>query len=174
MAPVPPRALELEKRVEGHSDDVTLESLVLVVADRTLVLNWWGNHTMTDKSPLKTWGGQQTPRRVMDELLGLLDFGIPAGIVLQFAAYTKSRFGVDGRSAWEALDAGYSPNDLGQAATTYPWVEVSRCCRAPGIPARRRTSLRSLHNMAHSPDAGYCSRGLRCAVARIAVANFPV
>jgi CRISPR-associated protein Csx14 len=44
--------------------------------------------------------------------------------LFEHSAYTKSRFGVDARSAWEAIDAGYSPNDLQQAAVTFPWVEV--------------------------------------------------
>jgi len=93
-------------------------------------VNWWLNHTLTDKSRLKTWGGQQTPRRVLDELLRLLDFSSPYEKLFEFRAYTKSRFGVDARSAWEALDAGYSPNDVGEAATTFPW---SKCWQSPGF-----------------------------------------
>jgi len=143
LAAMPPQPLKLEPRQEGHSGDITLESLVLNVAGRSLSLNWWRNHLMTDKSQLKTWGGQQTPRRLLEELLGLLDYAVPIETVTQFAVYTKSRFGVDGRSAWEAIDAGYSPNDLGQAATTFPWIEVLAVVGLQGFrPAGENRSYR--------------------------------
>ncbi len=110
--------------LEDKPYDATLEPLDLTFAGRTLTLNWWLNETLTEKSPLKTWGGQQTPRRVFGEILRLLDPSIPLRTAFQAAVYTKSRFGVDARSAWEALDAGYSPNDLAQDSSTFPWVEV--------------------------------------------------
>ena len=143
VAPLPPQSLELEPRQEAYSGDLKLEALVLRVADRTLTLNWWRNHTMTDKSLLKTWGGPQTPRRMLDELIGLLDFDIPTERLAQFAVYTKSRFGVDGRSAWEALDTGYSPNDFGQSAITFPWIEVLAVAGLQGFrPAGENRSYR--------------------------------
>lgn len=123
-ASLPPPQLELEARVNDEGKPNPLEPLVLEVGDRALALNWWLNDTLTNKSPFKTWGGQQTPRRVLDELLRLLDFAVPFEGLFQFSVFTKSRFGVDARSAWEAIDAGYSPNNVGQAATTFPWVEV--------------------------------------------------
>jgi CRISPR-associated protein Csx14 len=105
-------------------DDPTLETLTLLAPTWQFVLNWWRNETQTDKSQLKTWGGQQTPRRVLGELLRLVDFSCPFEKLFDSAVYTKSRFGVDARSAWEAIDTGYSPNDENQAARTYPWVEI--------------------------------------------------
>ncbi len=123
---LPPIELQLvpQPSLEDKPYDVTLEPLDLTFAGSTLKLNWWLNETLTEKSPLKTWSGQQTPRRVLGELLRLLDHSIPLSAVFQAAVYTKSRFGVDARSAWEALDAGYSPNDLAQDSSTFPWVEV--------------------------------------------------
>jgi len=125
-SPMPPHRLSLlpQPDLKGKPYDATLEPLELAVGEGRLTLNWWLNDTLTRKGPFKTWGGQQTPRRVLDELLRLLDFSIPFASLPQSSAYTKSRFGVDARSAWEALDAGYSPNDLGQDAVTFPWVEV--------------------------------------------------
>jgi CRISPR-associated protein Csx14 len=125
-AVLPPKSLALETQpdLDDKPYDATLEPLDLLVAGKKLNLNWWLNETLTDKSPLKTWGGQQTPRRVLDELLRRLDFSKPFDELFNTAVYTKSRFGVDARSAWEALDAGYSPNDIAQNATTFPWVEV--------------------------------------------------
>jgi len=125
-APVPPQDLKLvpEANLDDKPYDATIEPLELVCGGGVLVLSWWLNNTLTGKSALKTWGGQQRPRRVLDELLRLLNPATPTSAFLAAAAYTTSRFGVDARSAWEALDVGYSPNELGQSATTFPWVEV--------------------------------------------------
>ena len=129
-ARVPPQQLELESRTDHNAkpDDPGLEPLVLKTGERSLGLNWWLNETLTDKSPLKTWGGQQTPRRILDELLPALDFALPLENLPQSSAYTTSRFGVDPRSAWDAIDIGYSPNDesrkADKQARTFTWVEV--------------------------------------------------
>lgn len=125
-AALPPNEMSLvpQASLAGKPYDATLEPLDLSFGSCSLTLNWWLNETLTDKSPLKTWGGQQTPRRVLGEMLRLLDHSIPITSLFKAAVYTKSRFGVDARSAWEALDAGYSPNDLGQDSSTFPWVEV--------------------------------------------------
>lgn len=101
-----------------------LEPLVMSVGGRRLSLNWWLNETWTEKSPLKTWGGQQTPRKMLTDLMQLLGPQAFPSELFSHAAYTTTRFGVDPRSAWSALDAGYSPNDDNQPTATYPWVEV--------------------------------------------------
>lgn len=122
---VPPRILLGDgEDLADKPYDATLEPLVIRVEGEPLTLSWWLNETRTAKTALKTWGGQQTPRRVLSELLGLLDYSIQPARLFDTAVYSKSRFGVDPRSAWEALDAGYSPNDIGQEAATFPWVEV--------------------------------------------------
>lgn len=138
-APLPPRSLTLlPARVKPA--DAALEPLDLGVGDHRLALDWWLDETHTDKSSLKTWGGQQTPRRVLGELLRLLDHSVPLDAIDRFPVYTKSRFGVDARSAWEAIDAGYSPNDSGQDAKTFPWIEVLAVAGLQGFrpaPAER-------------------------------------
>jgi CRISPR-associated protein Csb3 len=135
-APLPPRDLALLP-AHGEPDDATLEPLELRMGDRRLSLDWWLDETHSEKGPLKTWGGQQTPRRVLGELLRLLDFSVSLDVLDRFSVYTKSRFGVDARSAWEAIDAGYSPNDLGQNARTFPWIEVLAVAGLQGFrPAR--------------------------------------
>ena len=102
-----------------------IQPLTLTIAGCETRLNWWLNDTETDKSPLKTWGGQQTSRRVLSEVLGLLDPVDQVAAMFDYAKYTTTRFGVDGRSAWEPIDLGYSPNDITRKeARTYPWVEV--------------------------------------------------
>jgi len=57
-ASVPPRcfALEPQPDLRGKLGDPKLEPLVLVAGDHRLVLNWWLNNTLTEKSRLKTWG----------------------------------------------------------------------------------------------------------------------
>ncbi len=124
-APVPPRELRLAPRAgEQETAEPGLEPLVLEIGQRPLALNWWLNETLTNKSSLKTWGGQQTPRRMLNELLRLLDSAVPPARLLEASAFTSTRFGVDARSAWDAIDFGYSPNDEGEQARTFPWVEV--------------------------------------------------
>lgn len=139
MAPMPPQSFQLEPQpnLGGQPYDATLEPLVLSVSGRPFTLNWWLNEALTDKSSLKTHGGPQKPRQVLGVLLGLLDPAAPVERLWQVETYTKSRFGVDARSAWEAIDAGYSPNDEGQNAKTFPWVEVLAVTGLQGFrPAR--------------------------------------
>jgi CRISPR-associated protein Csx14 len=153
-AALPPYPLSLApgQSFDDKPYDATLEPLDLIFSGGALTLNWWLNETLTDKSGLKTWGGQQTPRRVFSELLRLLDNSTQFGALFNTAVFTKSRFGVDARSAWEAIDAGYSPNDTGQAATTFPWVEILaviglqgfRPARQPGARYRYSAWLESL------------------------------
>jgi CRISPR-associated protein Csx14 len=121
---MPPQRFELLPHLGDERYEVTLEPLDFSFFGRVLKLNWWLNETLTGKSRLKTWGGQQRPRTVLAELLRLLDYSTPCEALFDAAVYTTSRFGVDARSAWDALDAGYSPNDVGQQSTTFPWVEV--------------------------------------------------
>jgi CRISPR-associated protein Csx14 len=145
-ASLPPAKLTVLPRVslEGDPWDETLEPLALAIAGGEIRLNWWLNETLTGKSALKTWGGQQTPRRVLGELLRQLDYSTPLPLLFNAAVYGRSRFGVDPRSAWEALDAGYSPNDIGQEAITFPWVETLAVVGLQGFrPAEReRTRYR--------------------------------
>ena len=139
--------VKLELSPSGAFEDKTLEPLAIAFADRTLDLAWWLNDTRTDKSALKTWGGQQTPRRVLLELLEHLNPDTPLKDAFGYVAYLKSRFGVDARSAWDALDAGYSPNDIGQSAATFPWVEVLAVIGLQGFRPQQQTR-RSLYRYA--------------------------
>ena len=144
-AEVPPPVPQIEP-VHAESEDRysrTFEPLSLRFGEQRLRLNWWLNATETDKSSLKTWGGQQTPRRVLEGTLELLE---PCGAVEELftaSTFTTTRFGVDARSAWEPLDLGYSPNDTTRKeALTYPWVELLAVVGLQGFrPAGRRREL---------------------------------
>jgi CRISPR-associated protein Csx14 len=141
---LPPQRLALLPHLDDKPYDATLEPLDLAFSGQALKLNWWVNETLGRKSRLKTWGGPQKPRIVFGELLSLLDYSTPYEALFNAAAYTTSRFGVDARSAWDALDAGYSPNDIGQQSTTFPWVEVLAVVGLQGFrpPEQRRARYR--------------------------------
>lgn len=147
-AHLPPRSLSLAPQGDPADRlyDATVEPLELAMGEHRLALNWWLNDTLTGKSPLKTWGGQQTPRGVLDEMLRLLDFSIPVATLNQSCAYTTSRFGVDARSAWDALDLGYSPNDesrkADKQAVTFPWIEVLAAAGLQGFRPAQESRTR--------------------------------
>lgn len=128
-APIPPRKLTLGpgSSLDGKPYDDKLEPLDLTIGEHVLTLNWWLNKTLTHKSELKSWGGNQKPRDI-DKLIALLDFDTSPESLFEFSRYTTSRFGVDARSAWDAIDLGYSPNDAqrktDKQARTFGWVEV--------------------------------------------------
>jgi len=128
-AKLPPVRIELlpQSGDAAKHYEVTLEPLRVSIDDHAVTLSWWLNETHSEKSQFKTWGGQQTPRRVLAETIELLDSSVPVEGLLEYSQYTTTRFGVDARSAWDALDFGYSPNDeqtrTAKQALTYPWVE---------------------------------------------------
>ncbi len=143
-AGLPPPRPEIEPNTdEGNRYDKTTEPLTLRFGGQALRLNWWLNSTETDKSPLKTWGGQQTPRRVLEETLALLVEYATVEELFPASSFTTSRFGVDARSAWEPIDLGYSPNDTARKeALTYPWVELLAVVGLQGFrPSGRRREL---------------------------------
>ena len=163
-APFPPPRPELES-LSAESEaryDKTTEPLVVRVADKPFRLNWWLNPTETDKSPLKTWGGQQTPRRVLGEVLELLPDAAGVERLFNASVYTTTRFGVDARSAWEPLDLGYSPNDVTRKeARTYPWIEALAVLGLQGFrPAGLRRRFRYavwFHHLPAGPARAACA-----------------
>jgi len=83
-------------------------------------LAWWLDEFKSAFAPFKLWSGQQSSWEVFCALREagqlcrsvderLFDLWVPL----------KSRFGLDPRSAWQALDAGFSPNTLGMPVATY-------------------------------------------------------
>jgi CRISPR-associated protein Csx14 len=87
-------------------------------------LDWWLDYFYERPTNLKCWAGQVTTRKLFEELPPLIDAEVtPAGL-MTVGTMSKSKFGGDPRSAWNALDLGYSPNVHGQDAATYPAVEI--------------------------------------------------
>jgi CRISPR-associated protein Csb3 len=144
-AELPPPKPEVEAPTHESEDryDKTTEPLTLRFDERPLRLNWWLDATETNKGPLKTWGGQQTPRRVLAETLARLADCARVGDLFSASSFTTTRFGVDARSAWEPIDLGYSPNDTSRKeALTYPWVELLAVVGLQGFrPGGRRRDL---------------------------------
>jgi CRISPR-associated protein Csx14 len=89
--------------------------------DRHVELDWWLSEFHEKAGPLKCWAGQVTTQKLTSELPKLLPI---TGVSFDADGFTSTRFGVDPRSAWEALDLGYSPNEQNQAVRTFPVVEM--------------------------------------------------
>lgn len=145
-ADLPPPLPEVGTSQDGGESryDKKTEPLVLRFSGKKLRINWWLNETETDKSPFKTWGGQQQPRSVLEQIRGLLTQATTVEELFTFTTFTTTRFGVDARSAWEPLDLGYSPNDLKRKdAITFPWMELLAVVGLQGFrPASSRRSFR--------------------------------
>jgi CRISPR-associated protein Csx14 len=115
----------------------TIAPVLLDWVHGRLQLDWWLDPFWDKASPLKCWAGQQTSEGIVSELLGKLPAKTDEGL-LNFAAMTSTRFGVDPRSAWLAADLGYSPNEQGQEAATFPAVELLAAIGLTGFrPANR-------------------------------------
>jgi CRISPR-associated protein Csx14 len=90
-----------------------------------LRLAWWLDEIRSKFSPLKLWSGRQSSWDVFCNLREAGDGheGFD-GSILEVQFPLKSRFGVDPRSAWETLGAGFSPNTLGMAVATFWATEL--------------------------------------------------
>ncbi|MCH8046380.1 MAG: hypothetical protein IID44_21945 [Planctomycetes bacterium] len=95
-----------------------------------LMLDWWldgGDWTDSGHSPFKMWAGQQTAIGIVEQLRTPLSDLLTEGSAdscLDLAIPLTGRFGFDPRSAWRAIDAGFSPNEQGIEVGTYPAVEL--------------------------------------------------
>jgi len=96
----------------------------LSVAGEEFVLDWWLDTFRERPSNLKCWAGQVTTRKLFEDLLPLIEPASGPGDLMTAAAMSKSKFGVDPRSAWNALDFGFSPDIQKKDAATYPAVEM--------------------------------------------------
>lgn len=107
----------------GDEDLNAVAPVTLLNGDVAVTLDWWLDEYRTKAMPLKCWAGQQTSLSILSELLTLLPAEAGRGL-LNAPALTTSRFGVDPRSAWTALDFGFSPNEQKRDAATFPATEV--------------------------------------------------
>jgi CRISPR-associated protein Csx14 len=108
---------------EEHPKEPVRPAVIPYNGER-IVLDWWLDEFRHDTVNLKCWAGQVTTKNLFSELLPLLDVSCSGDEVFERPAMTKAKFGVDPRSAWNALDFGFSPNEHGRDAATFPAVEI--------------------------------------------------
>ncbi len=98
-----------------------------------LRLDWWGEpgrgKERWAKTAFKLWAGQQTSTTIYSTLRttvaqSLATDGVRADAPFALRSPLTSRFGFDPGAAWNALDAGFSPNDQGYDVQSSPVVEL--------------------------------------------------
>ena len=104
--------------------------------DFTVPLDWWfetakESGEVKDKSAWKMYAGQQTVEKItgdmVSEAVALGKRGsLPNTLtdLLAFETAMSGRFGLDPRSSRNALDVGFSSNDLGLPVNTAPFAEL--------------------------------------------------
>lgn len=90
-----------------------------------LTLDWWIDRA-ANKTALKLLAGQQTSLGIIRTLCRALpnSHNVPVGELFDAGQPLTGRFGVDPRTAWNALDVGFSPNEQQMEVSTYPAVEL--------------------------------------------------
>jgi CRISPR-associated protein Csx14 len=102
----------------------SISPVVAYIGSDKVELDWWLDEFRLTTTNLKCWAGQVTSIRLFEELTPLIDQNISLDEVLNSSMPTKSKFGADPRSAWTALNFGFSPDQHNQSAATYPIVEI--------------------------------------------------
>lgn len=120
----------------GGGEEESIRPMRLRIDGHPLELDWWLDEYRARATNLKCWAGQVTTRKLFEELPPLIDIGATAAGLMNAGGMTKSKFGADPRSAWNALDFGYSPNVHNQDAATYPAVEVLAAIGLQGFRLR--------------------------------------
>jgi hypothetical protein len=99
-------------------------------------LDWWletaeQDGTIRHKSAWKMYAGQQTIEGIIADMLTeaaklrtTLRTGIPLADLLDQSAEMTGRFGFDPRASRNALDVGYSSNDLHLPVRTFVFAEL--------------------------------------------------
>jgi CRISPR-associated protein Csx14 len=102
----------------------TVRPVRVTLQTGVIELDWWLDVFRLKATALKGWAGQVTSARLFEELPCRVNTASTPLNLFLLACPTRSKFGVDPRSAWNSLDFGYSPNEQNQDATTFPAVEV--------------------------------------------------
>ena len=105
-------------------DQKAIQPIAVNMNGKRLVLDWWLDTFQEDTTPLKCWAGQVTTGKLFTDLPGLIDAATDADTLFYRPALTRSKFGIDPRSAWNALDFGFSPDKHNRDSATYPIVEL--------------------------------------------------
>jgi CRISPR-associated protein Csx14 len=116
----------------------SIAPLELRTPHRNVKLDWWLDKFHDATTDLKCWAGQVKSKILLGELLSLLPTDVSPNQLFSTPAMSKSKFGIDPRSAWNALDFGFSPNEHNKDAATYPAVEVLGCLGLQAFRPRPR------------------------------------
>lgn len=130
-------AIELIKWVtecEPSKADMAGDGLAPLALPRLrLQLDWWRERSNAKaefrKTPFKLWAGQQSPSGIYAALRDAVRALIKSDAIerempLHSQAFLTGRFGFDPGAAWNALDAGFSPNEQGFSVTSLPVAEL--------------------------------------------------
>ncbi len=128
----------------ARSKDSTAPLLIHLPGEETIVLDWWLDEFWNDSSKLKLWAGNQGSFQIWAQVCELLPTEADPVTIFNLSKMATGRFGVDPRSAWEALDLGYSHNEQNHPVRTYPAVEILAAIGLQGFRPRgaRRPSLK--------------------------------
>jgi CRISPR-associated protein Csb3 len=121
----------------GEGNDIAIIRVVFCLDDqtRTYSLDWWyetlkQDRTIKEKSGWKMYAGNQTVERIVRKMTAEIETILSRDTItnltglLQLSTGMTGRFGFDPRSTRNALEAGYSPNDLKIPVPTYPVAEL--------------------------------------------------
>jgi CRISPR-associated protein Csx14 len=117
-------------RIEVHFTTPTGQSF-------TVSLDWWLetaelDGAIRDKSAWKMYAGNQSVTQIVSERMvpacaairsNTANIARVAGL-LEVSFELPGRFGFDPRGTVNALDRGYSPNDIGEPVPTFPFAEL--------------------------------------------------
>ncbi len=119
---------------EGNEVNRIVVNFVMKDETKRIHLDWWyetldTQGSINEKSAWKMYAGQQTVEGIfasMVECAQMLAGGSPTEISALIGLNTgmRGRFGYDPRSSRNALDAGFSANDLKLKVSTYPFAEM--------------------------------------------------
>jgi CRISPR-associated protein Csx14 len=111
---------------ETDRGDQTLSPVrVVPKGGNGLTLDWWINQA-GKKTELKLWAGNQTSIQILRTLqhaVSRINGTRLDGSLLSMTVPLTGRLGVDPRSAWNALDVGFSPNAQQLEVLTCPGTE---------------------------------------------------
>jgi hypothetical protein len=119
----------------------------------SVTLDWWyetlgGKRKISEKSAWKMYAGQQTVEKITTDMIAacatlraqVVPVKALSGLLAANTAMS-GRFGFDPRSSRDALNVGYSPNDLQLPVPTYPFAELLVCFGVSSFfPSRTATA----------------------------------
>jgi CRISPR-associated protein Csx14 len=120
-------------------DQKAIQPVAANLNGHRLVMDWWLDTFQEDTTPLKCWAGQVTTGKLFADLPPLIDVAADPDALFYSPALTRSKFGIDPRSAWNALDFGFSPDKHNRDSATYPIVEMLGAIGLQGFRPRPDT-----------------------------------